>query len=173
VLAEALQSTSRLVDLHTSSQPNAEAVFRVQETLSKEILGKMDALTKPDYSVFTLDDVANYDAFVFGIPTRFGNMPAQWKVGLTPCKALHKYLICSHQAFWDHTSKEWAKGGFHGKYASMFVSTASPGGGQEMTPLTMMSTLTHHGMIYVPLGYYHTFAQLTNVNVAHGGMFHR
>lgn len=28
-----------------------------------------------------------YDAFLLGIPTRYGNMPAQWKVGF-PIKSL-------------------------------------------------------------------------------------
>ena len=32
-----------------------------------------------------------------------------------------------------------------------------------------MSTLTHHGIIYVPLGYSTTFAQLSNLTEIHGG----
>lgn len=32
-----------------------------------------------------------------------------------------------------------------------------------------MSTLTHHGIIYVPLGYKTTFALLANVNDVRGG----
>lgn len=32
-----------------------------------------------------------------------------------------------------------------------------------------MSTLAHHGIIYVPLGYAKTFAQLTNMNEIRGG----
>lgn len=32
-----------------------------------------------------------------------------------------------------------------------------------------MSTLAHHGMIYVPLGYKTVFSQLTDLSEAHGG----
>ena len=50
-------------------------------------------------------------------------------------------------------------GAFHGKYAGCFVSTGGPGGGQESTVIASMSTLTHHGFIYVPLGYKPVFGK--------------
>lgn len=43
------------------------------------------------------------------------------------------------------------------------------GGGQESTALSSMSTLAHHGIIYVPLGYAKAFAQLTDMTEIHGG----
>lgn len=73
------------------------------------------------------------------------------------------------QAFWDATGKLWAHGNLAGKYAGVFVSTSSAGGGQEMTPLTFMSTLVHQGMIFVPLGYATGFAQLVSLEQSHGG----
>lgn len=76
----------------------------------------------------------SYDAVLFGIPTRYGNFSAQFK------------------AFWDMTGKQWQTGAFWGKYAGLFVSTASQGGGQESTAISSMSTLVHHGFIFVPLG---------------------
>ena len=54
---------------------------RIQETLSQEILTKMYAPPKPDYPILAPSDLANFDAFILGIPTRYGNFPAQWKVG--------------------------------------------------------------------------------------------
>lgn len=99
----------------------------------------------------TPEILATYDAFLIGIPTRYGNFPAQWK------------------AFWDSTGKQWASGGFWGKYAGVFVSTAGPGGGQESTVLASMSTLAHHGIIFVPLGYAPAFADITNLTEVHGG----
>lgn len=111
----------------------------------------MHAPPKSDYPVAEPEKLLEYDAFLFGIPTRYGNFPAQWK------------------AFWDKTGGIWAAGGFAGKYAGLFVSTASLGGGQETTALNAMSTLAHHGIIYVPLGYSKTFAQLTNLSEVHGG----
>lgn len=113
----------------------------------------MHAPPKPT-DVATLTDpakLAEYDAFLLGVPTRYGNFPAQWK------------------AFWDRTGGQWATGGFHGKLAGLFLSTGTPGGGQESTAIAAMSTLAHHGIVYVPLGYKHSFAQLTNLDEVHGG----
>jgi NAD(P)H dehydrogenase (quinone) len=49
------------------------------------------------------------------------------------------------------------------------MSTGGLGGGQESTPLAAMSTLAHHGIIFVPFGYSKAFAQLTNLSEVHGG----
>jgi len=35
--------------------------------------------------------------------------------------------------------------------------------------LATLSTLTHHGIIYVPFGYAKAFAQLTDLSEIHGG----
>jgi NAD(P)H dehydrogenase (quinone) len=35
---------------------------------------------KPDYPIMTVENLPNFDGYLFGIPTRYGNMPAQWKV---------------------------------------------------------------------------------------------
>ncbi|OCL01805.1 benzoquinone reductase [Glonium stellatum] len=128
-------------------------LYQIPETLPQEILSKMHAPPKPN-SIKVLDnpaDLEQYDAFLFGIPTRYGNFPAQWK------------------AFWDSTGHQWQNGSFWGKYAGIFVSTATPGGGQESTAIAAMSTLAHHGFIYVPLGYKTTFALLANLNEVRGG----
>lgn len=126
-------------------------IFQIQETLSAEILAKMHAPPKPNYPIIAPADLTNYDAFLFGIPTRYGNFPAQWK------------------AFWDATGSLWAAGSLSGKFAGVFVSTGTPGGGQESTVIASLSTLTHHGIIYVPLGYKHAFPQLANLSEVRGG----
>jgi NAD(P)H dehydrogenase (quinone) len=126
---------------------------RIPETLSEEVLGKMYAPAKPT-DIPVLEDPATleqYDAFLLGVPTRYGNFPAQWKT------------------FWDKTGKQWAAGGFHGKYAGVFVSTGSMGGGQESTAIAVLSTLAHHGIIYVPLGYAKAFGIMTDLSEARGG----
>jgi NAD(P)H dehydrogenase (quinone) len=125
---------------------------RVPETLSEDVLKLMHAPPKPDYPIITKELLVTYDAFLFGIPTRFANFPAQWK------------------AFWDSTGSLWASGALAGKYAGVFVSTSGPGGGQETTVYNSLSVLAHHGIIYIPLGYKHAFAQLTNLEEVHGGM---
>jgi len=126
-------------------------IFQIPETLSQETLTAMYAPAKPDFPIISADKLPEFDAFIFGIPTRYGNFPAQWKT------------------FWDTTGQLWAKGALAGKYASAFVSTASPGGGQESTVMNALSTFTHHGIIFVPLGYSQTFGQLTNLEEVHGG----
>jgi NAD(P)H dehydrogenase (quinone) len=107
-----------------------------------------------DTSITTLSDpkeLLQYDAFLLGIPTRFGNFPAQWKT------------------FWDKTGGIWQTGGYQGKYAGVFITNGTLGGGQESTALATMSTLAHHGIIYVPLGYANAFTQLANLSEVHGG----
>jgi NAD(P)H dehydrogenase (quinone) len=111
----------------------------------------MHAPPKTSYPIAEPDTLSNYDAVLFGIPTRYGNFPAQWKT------------------FWDKTGGIWASGGFWGKYAGLFVSTGTLGGGQESTCIAAMSTLAHHGFIYVPLGYKTVFPQLANLEEIHGG----
>ncbi|KGQ01218.1 NAD(P)H:quinone oxidoreductase, type IV [Paracoccidioides lutzii Pb01] len=126
-------------------------IYQIAETLPQEVLDKMHAPGKSSYPVAEPATLLNYDAFLFGIPTRYGNFPGQWK------------------AFWDKTGGIWSTGGFWGKYAGLFVSTGTPGGGQESTNIAAMSTLAHHGIIYVPLGYKTTFPILANLNEVRGG----
>lgn len=127
--------------------------YQIEETLPKEVLQKMHAPTEQTGDAILTDPkvLEQYDAFLFGIPTRYGNFPAQWK------------------AFWDKTGQQWQTGAYWGKYVGVFVSTATPGGGQESTVISAMSTLAHHGMIYVPLGYKTAFGQLANLDEVRGG----
>ncbi|KAJ5910215.1 hypothetical protein N7504_004858 [Penicillium tannophilum] len=126
-------------------------IYQVAETLSDEVLAKMHAPPKSSYPVIDTHKLLEYDAVLFGIPTRYGNFPAQWK------------------AFWDRTGGIWASGGYWGKYAGLFISTGTPGGGQESTAIASMSTLAHHGFVYVPLGYKNVFPLLANLDEVHGG----
>lgn len=108
----------------------------------------MHAPPKPT-DVAVLTDPAKleeYDGVLFGIPTRYGNFPAQWKT------------------FWDKTGGQWAKGAYWGKYAGVFVSSGTLGGGQESTVIASLSTLAHHGFVYVPLGYRNTFGMLYSLS---------
>jgi len=79
-------------------------------------------------------DLADYDAIVFGTPTRFGNMAAQMR------------------NFLDRTGGLWAQGKLIGKVGSVFVSTGT-GGGNETTITSFHNTLLHHGMVIVGLPY--------------------
>lgn len=101
--------------------------------------------------IITPKDMTNYDAFLFGIPTRYGNYSAQWKT------------------FIDELGHLWQQGALQGKYFGLFISTGTPGGGQESTAIAALSSWVHQGLIYVPLGYKNNFAQLANVNELRGG----
>ncbi|KAM3446032.1 hypothetical protein MY3296_010049 [Beauveria thailandica] len=128
-------------------------VYQIPETLSDDVLAKMHAPPKAT-NVAVLEDpkqLLEYDGFLFGIPTRYGNFPAQWKT------------------FWDKTGGIWASGGYWGKKAGLFISTGTLGGGQESTAIAALSTLTHHGIHYVPLGYGKAFPLLADLSEVHGG----
>ena len=62
-------------------------IYRVDETLSDEILEKMGAPPKADHPVMTADKMTDYDGFLFGISGRYGAMPAQMKVRKTSSMA--------------------------------------------------------------------------------------
>ena len=127
-------------------------LYRVEETLSDEILTKMHASPRDEsIPIATLDTLVKYDAFLFGVPTRFGSLPAQWT------------------SFWDSTGGIWKEGALFGKPAGLFITTSSIGGGMETTVRNCLSYLVHHGIIYVPLGYKNTFAELSNLKETHGG----
>ena len=80
-------------------------------------------------------DLADADAIIFGIPTRFGNMCAQMR------------------NFLDQTGGLWAQNACVGKVGSIFTSSATQHGGQETTLISSYITLFHHGMIIVGLPY--------------------
>ncbi|KAL0741650.1 hypothetical protein Bca4012_083163 [Brassica carinata] len=54
-------------------------IWQVPETLQEDVLSKMSALPKSDAHLITPDDLAEADGFVFGFPTRFGMISAQFK----------------------------------------------------------------------------------------------
>ncbi|PWA44658.1 flavodoxin-like quinone reductase 1 [Artemisia annua] len=110
-------------------------LWQVPETLNDDVLGKMSAPPKSDAPIITPDELAEADGFVFGFPTRFGMMSAQFK------------------SFFDATGGLWKTQQLAGKPAGIFYSTGSQGGGQETTALTAITQLVHHGMIFVPIGY--------------------
>ncbi|KAF1795119.1 Flavoprotein-like domain [Phytophthora cactorum] len=47
----------------------------------------------------------------------------------------------------------WANGALIGKPCGIFFSSASLGGGQETTAMSMTPFIAHQGMTFVPLGY--------------------
>lgn len=109
-------------------------IKRVPETMDPEAFKAAHGKVDQQAPVASVAELGEYDAIIFGTPTRFGNMSGQMR------------------NFLDQTGGLWAKGALVGKVASVFTSTGT-GGGQEMTIASTWTTLAHHGMVIVPIGY--------------------
>ncbi|MCA0988847.1 NAD(P)H:quinone oxidoreductase [Guptibacillus algicola] len=95
----------------------------------------------------THDDLRWADGIIWGIPTRYGSMPAQMK----------QYL--------DSAGSLWMNGELEGKATAVVTSTGSIHGGQETTALTTFVPLMHFGMIYVGLPYGENPEQLSTEGI--------
>ncbi|MBV1695424.1 MAG: NAD(P)H:quinone oxidoreductase [Hyphomicrobiales bacterium] len=110
-------------------------VKRVPELVPEDVARKSHYKLDQPAPIATVDELPTYDAIILGVPTRFGNMPAQMK------------------NFLDQTGGLWAQGKLVGKVASVFSSSATQHGGQESTILSTHTVLLHHGMVIVGLPY--------------------
>lgn len=110
-------------------------IKRVAEILPEDKARALGAKLEQKAPLATTDELANYDAILFGTPTRFGNMAG------------------SMRNFLDQTGKLWMDGALIGKIASVFTSTATQHGGQETTISSFHTTLLHHGMVIVGVPY--------------------
>jgi len=123
-------------------------IKRVPETMPPDVAKRNGAKLDQAAPVATPAELPDYDAIIFGTPTRFGNMAAQMR------------------NFLDQTGGLWAKGGLVGKVGSVFASTGT-GGGNESTIMSFVNTLMHHGMVYVGLPY--ACPELTDLSEVKGG----
>jgi len=110
-------------------------IKRVPETVPAELAKASGYKLDQEAPIATVDDLANYDAIILGVGTRYGRMAAQMA------------------AFWDQTGGLWAKGALVGKVGGVFTSTATQHGGQETTIISTLTQLLHHGMVIVGLPY--------------------
>ncbi|MEI2735657.1 MAG: NAD(P)H:quinone oxidoreductase [Rhodoblastus sp.] len=117
-------------------EAGAEAVIkRVPELVPEEIARNSHFKLDQAAPIATVAELPDYDAIILGVPTRFGNMPAQMK------------------NFLDQTGGLWMQGKLIGKVGSVFTSTATQHGGQESTILSTHIVLLHQGMVIVGLPY--------------------
>ncbi|XP_013607797.1 PREDICTED: probable NAD(P)H dehydrogenase (quinone) FQR1-like 1 [Brassica oleracea var. oleracea] len=80
-LAQEIRKGAASVDM--VSLPNYGRIgVEVPGTLQEDLLSKMSAPPKSDAPLITSNDLAEADAFVFGFPTRFSMMAAQFKAFL-------------------------------------------------------------------------------------------
>jgi NAD(P)H dehydrogenase (quinone) len=128
-MAEAVAAGARSV-------PGAEVVVkRVPELMSDDVARNAGVKLDQRAPIARPEELTDYDAVIFGTPTRFGNMAAQMR------------------NFLDQTGGLWATGALIGKVGSVFAATATQHGGQEATLLSFHTTLLHLGMVVVGLPY--------------------
>ncbi|WID97858.1 NAD(P)H:quinone oxidoreductase [Bosea vestrisii] len=117
-------------------EAGAEVVIkRVPELVPEEVPRKSGFKLDQAAPIATVDELPDYDAIILGVPTRFGNMPAQMK------------------NFLDQTGGLWFQGKLVGKVGSVFSSSNTQHGGQESTILSTHTVLLHQGMVIVGLPY--------------------
>src|SRR5689334_21730404 len=129
------------------SVPDTEVVIKRVPELTPDEEAERHGSTSV-VPVATVEELADYDAVLFGTPTRFGNMAAP----------MRSYL--------DRTGGLWVKGALVGKPGSVFSSTGT-GGGNESTIISFMSNLMHHGMVCVGLPY--ACPELADISELKGG----
>ena len=110
-------------------------IKRVPETVPADVAKKSGFKLDQKAPVATVEELAGYDAVIFGTPTRFGNMAGQMK------------------NFIDQAGGLWMRGALVGKVAGVFTSSATQHGGQESTILTFHPVLLHLGFVIAGLPY--------------------
>jgi NAD(P)H dehydrogenase (quinone) len=124
------------------------SIKRVPELVPEDVMRAAGMKVEQPAPVANPQDLASYDAIIFGTPTRFGNMTSQMR------------------NFLDQTGPLWVEGALINKVGSVFTST-STGGGNETTIVSFHWTLLHHGMIVVGLPY--SAPDLVDVSETRGG----
>jgi len=124
-------------------------IKRVPDLIAEDMARKAGAKLDQAAEIATVDELPNYDAIIFGTPTRFGNMCAQMR------------------NFLDQTGRLWFHGSLIGKVGSVFTSSATQHGGQETTITSFHSTLLHHGMLIVGVPY--SCQEISNMSEITGG----
>lgn len=112
-------------------------IKRVPELVPEEIARKSYYKIDQTAPLATVQDLANYDAIVVGVGTRFGRMASQMA------------------NFLDQAGGLWLSGALHGKVGGAFTSSGTQHGGNEATLFSIITNLLHFGMVIVGLDYGH------------------
>jgi NAD(P)H dehydrogenase (quinone) len=110
-------------------------IKRVPELVPEEVARRSHYKLDQPAPIANIDDLADYDAIVFGTGTRFGRVSSQMA------------------NFLDQAGGLWMRGALHGKVGGAFTSTATQHGGQETTLFSIITNLLHFGMVVVGLDY--------------------
>jgi len=124
-----------------AKQAGAEAkICKVQELAPEAAIASNPAWkahfdAAQDVPTVTNGDMEWADAYIFSVPTRFGNMAAQMK------------------QFFDTLGGLWFQGKLMNKVVSAMSSAGNPHGGQEATILSLYTSIHHWGGIIAAPGY--------------------
>jgi NAD(P)H dehydrogenase (quinone) len=124
-----------------AQEAGAEVRFRkVKELAPEEAIKSNQAwhdhtLETQDVPEAELEDLEWADAYIFGTPTRFGNVAAQLK------------------QFLDTTGSLWFAGKLVDKVVGGLTSAQNAHGGQESTLISLFNVMYHWGAIVVTPGY--------------------
>ena len=127
-------------------------IKRVPELVPDEIARKSYFKLDQPAPVANVEELANYDAIIVGVGTRFGRMASQMA------------------NFLDQAGGLWMRGALIGKVGGAFTSTATQHGGQETTLFSIITNLLHFGMIVVGLDYGHA-GQMTLDEITGGSPY--
>jgi len=130
-----IETMARAVAEGALSAGSDVAVKRVPELVPEAVARSAGYKLDQEAPIATVEELAEYDAIIVGISTRYGMMSAQMK------------------NFWDQTGGLWVRGTLMNKVGSVFTSTATQHGGQELSIITTQAVLQHHGMVIVGLSY--------------------
>jgi NAD(P)H dehydrogenase (quinone) len=130
-----IETMARAVAEGARSAGAEVTIKRVPELVPVDVAQKAGMKLEQEAPIATVNELPDYDAIIFGAPTRYGGAASQMR------------------NFIDQTGGLWAQGKLIGKVGSVFTSTATQHGGQETTLITMHVSLLHLGMVIVGLPY--------------------
>jgi NAD(P)H dehydrogenase (quinone) len=132
-------------------------LLRIAENLPQYILESAHAIEAQksfaDLRIAKPEDLEWADGIIFGVPTRYGNMPSQ------------------AAAFFDSSGPVWQRGGLVGKVGSAMSSGATQHGGAVTTIQHLQITLLCHGMLVSGLPYVKYPALFQTASVDGGSVF--
>lgn len=105
------------------------AIRRVPETVPVDVAKQAHFKLDQQAPIANVAELPEYDAIIFGTPTRFGNVAAQMR------------------SFLDQTGGLFATAKLAGKVGGVFTSSGQQHWGQETTIKSFHNLLFHHGFI--------------------------
>ena len=110
-------------------------IKRVPDLVPEEVAKAAHYKLDQEAPIAKIEDLAEYDAIIVGVGTRFGRMASQMA------------------NFLDQAGGLWARGALNGKVGGAFTATATQHGGQETTLMSIITNLMHFGLVIVGMDY--------------------